>query len=243
MKAFLRRCLSAVGLRVMRTNHPAARYVDHMPGSPLDFLILSHFPALHGLRFLQIGGHDGVRNDPIHRWIRDCGWTGCVVEPMPDFADRLRKLHAQRPGIRVLECAIADNPGSTLLYRIDSPGTDLPEWAEGVATLDRARAVEAAQALGLSADALVTQSVTSITMAELLSRFRSPGPDIVVIDTEGYDIRLASALLDQGCRPTLLHFEHACAPASDWWPLLQRLHGLGYDVAIHGADTTAYRRS
>lgn len=241
LKSSLRRLLSRCGLRLIKSTHPGARYVDHVPGSPLDYLILSQFPELRGRSFLQIGAHDGVRNDPLYRWIGNHDWTGTLVEPMPDFARQLRTLYAGRPQINVLECAIAAHAGSTVLYRIDPQLQELPDWAAGVATLDRNRALEATRALGLEPRHRVSQPVQTITMPELLRRFPPPGPAIVAIDTEGHDILLATALLDAGCRPTLLHFEHACAPAADWWTLLRYLHDLGYDSVTHGADTTAYR--
>ncbi len=242
LKTTLLRLLSHRGLRLLKATHPGLRYVDQVPGTPLDYLILSRFPELGGIRFLQIGAHDGIRNDPLYRWIGDHGWSGIMVEPMPDFARKLRTLYSGQPQIEVLERAIAAESGSTTLYRINPQLQGLPDWAAGVATLDFDRAREATAALGLTSQELVSQPVETITAADLLRRFPAPGPDIVAIDTEGHDLFLARALLDAGCRPTLLHFEHACAPAGDWWTFLRHLHDLGYDCVTHGADTTAYRR-
>lgn len=240
-KSVVQRGLASAGLRLVRAHHPGARYLDRVPGSPFDFLLLWLFPDPRGLRFLQIGAHDGIRNDPLYRWIGDARWTGCLVEPMPDYAERLRRLYSDNPRIEVLECAIAAESGSMQLYRVDPNATGLPDWAPGVATLDASRAAAAAKDLGLSEDRLVALTVRTLAMTELLQRFPPGGPAIVVIDTEGHDLQLAGALLDAGCRPVLLHFEHACAPDDERWAFVRRLHALGYETMTHGPDTTACR--
>lgn len=243
IKPLLRRTLAAAGLKVIRTNHPAARYVDRVPASPLDFLILWLFPDPQHRTCLQIGAHDGVRNDPVYRWIVDCGWRGTLVEPLPDFAAALRRLHAGRTGIRVVEAAITIERGAApvTLYRIDPTLPGLPSWAQGLATLDPERMRQAARDLGLTPEAFLRVPVKTIDPAALLAGLESGPPDIVVIDTEGYDIRLVRALLLAGCNPTLLHFEHACCTPEDRFALLRELTDSGYETVSFGADTTAFR--
>ncbi len=239
MKRLIQRFLRSCGLNVIRSNHPGARYVDHVPGTLLDHVLLQVFRDLRGVTFLQIGANDGVRNDPLYHWIRDCAWSGCMVEPMPDFAARLRELHQQRPQIQIVEAAVAITPGDPRLYRIDPARQNLPSWASGLATLDHARAVEAARSLGLGPDALVAQSIPLITPRDLLQH--AVDPSVIVIDTEGLDIQLAGALLDEGCTPRVLHFEHACVAPTEWWAFLNRLRQLGYEFGTWGPDTTAFR--
>lgn len=243
IKSLLRRTLAAAGLKVIRTNHPAARYVDRVPASPLDFLILWLFPEPRGRTFLQIGAHDGIRNDPIYRWIVDHGWRGTLVEPMPDFAATLRRLHAKRSGVRVVEAAITVDRNATpvLLYRVDPTLPGLPPWAQGLATLDPARMHQAARDLGISPEAFLRVPVITMDPAALLAGLESPVPDIIVIDTEGYDILLARALLQAGCSPTILHFEHACCTAEERFTLVRELAIAGYETVSFGADTTAFR--
>ena len=243
IKPLIRRTLAAVGLRVIRSNHPAARYVELVPGSPLDFLLLWLFPDPRGQTFLQIGAHDGVRNDPIYRWIERYDWRGTLVEPMPDHADALRRLHAGRAGIRVVEAAItAEHTTESLpLYRVDPAMSGLPAWAQGLATLDPERMRQAARDLGIPPDAFVRVPVATIEMAALLAGLAPSPPEIVAIDTEGYDIRLARAILQTGCRPTLLHYEHACCSNDERFAFLRELAEAGYETVSFGADTTAFR--
>lgn len=243
IKPLLRRILAAAGLKVIRTNHPAACYLDCLPSSPLDFLILWLFPDPCGRSFLQIGAHDGVRNDPIFRWIAGHGWHGTLVEPMPDFAAKLRQLHAGRAGIHIVEAAITldRNTAPGLLYRVDPTLPGLPPWAQGLTTMDPDRMRNAARDLGITPKEFLCVPVTTIDPAALLAGLESGPPDIVVIDTEGYDIRLAKAILQAGCRPTILHFEHACCTPEDRFAMLRELYDFGYETVSFGADTTAFR--
>jgi methyltransferase, FkbM family len=240
LKNLFRQALARARLRLVRDRHPGARYLDRVPGKPLDFLIHWLFPDLHGLRILQIGANDGVRNDPLYPWIRDYRWSGCLVEPMPDFAARLRQLHDQSPGIEIVEAAVGINGGSAVLHYIDPSLTGLPTWASGLATLDPNRARDAAVSLGLSPANVLTRSVAMITVQELLARFDPTEPQLVAIDTEGFDIKLATVLLEAGCRPRILHFEHACVSASERWAFVQHLHALDYETVSFGGDTTAF---
>jgi hypothetical protein len=35
------------------------------------------------VRFIQIGANDGIKNDPVHAFIKKYYWTGILVEPIP----------------------------------------------------------------------------------------------------------------------------------------------------------------
>jgi FkbM family methyltransferase len=73
-------------------------------------------PALHGMDrkleriidrdggyFIEAGGHDGYTQSNTYYLERFRGWTGLLVEPMPELAAEARR---NRPASRVVQCAL-----------------------------------------------------------------------------------------------------------------------------------------
>lgn len=64
--------------------------------------------------FIGIGANDGVTHDPLYPFVRDFGWRGIMVEPIPEAFAALERNYAGLGGV-LLVCAAAG--------RTDSRGT------------------------------------------------------------------------------------------------------------------------
>jgi len=83
-------------------------------------------------RYIDVGAQD-PRVDSVSRAFYERGWRGLHVEPVPDYASRLR---ADRPGEIVLEAVIDTAPGTIALTVFE--GTGLSSTVESVAERHRA---------------------------------------------------------------------------------------------------------
>ncbi|MCF3648693.1 FkbM family methyltransferase [Synoicihabitans lomoniglobus] len=198
------------------------------------------FRDLHGLRFLQIGANDGQRNDPIFSFIRAFGWHGTLVEPNLDFVVKLESLHRRAPRIRIVPAAIAEGRATRPFYRIDASIPGLPNFAQGLATLDYNRILTACRDLGLSDSGIVQDMIDVIVWSDLDPESRLAETEVLVIDAEGYDLTLLRLWDWQRVRPPIVHFEHACADPAEYRHFLGELSGYGYDYVVEGDNTTAF---
>ena len=83
----------------------------------------------HGF-YIDVGAADPTHLS-VTRALYDRGWRGIDIEPLPERAEALR---AARPGNRVLQTAVADQPGTLPFYRV-AVGEDT-----GLSTLDATEA-------------------------------------------------------------------------------------------------------
>ena len=241
MKEFLRILARRMGLAVVSTGHAAAKYLANPPRGPFDEILLRVFPDLRGLAFIQIGANDGIRNDPIRRYVTNCEWNGVLVEPDPVLFAALQANYApQAKRLSFLNAAIDRQPGERLLHQIAPSIPDLPEWARGVVSLDPAHVQRIAAHLGLPASAVAGRSVRTTTWDEVHSLFGRRQCDVLVIDAEGYDLVLLRLADLPAMKPTVIQFEHSAVPRGERLAFYGELLDLGYELATSEIDTIAY---
>lgn len=234
-----RKLLRRWGWVVFRTNHPYLRQLEHPIFTAFDFALCRAFREIEGRTFLQIGAHDGVRNDPLHPMISRWNWQGTRVEPNPVY---FRELMSNTPQtIRLIQAAVGFEAGRVPLFSIDPTQPGLPDWAGGLATLDRHRIETARRELGLPAAAVRQEEVQVLTWNQLLEQLESPEIEILVTDLEGLDVPLLQQWDWQRHLPRVVLFEHGCADDKQRLALYGKLIDLGYEIATQGPDTVAYQ--
>ncbi|MCX6951939.1 MAG: FkbM family methyltransferase [Verrucomicrobia bacterium] len=155
-------------------------------------------PALHGIDcklerhldqdggiFIEAGANDGVRQSNTYYFERIRGWTGLLVEPVPELAAECRK---NRRASVVAEAALAaeDVPGATvelhvagLMSTVDGALGDAAATARHVAM---ARDVQRLPAVG-------TIRVPARTLSALIDEARIERPiDLLSLDVEGAEV-------------------------------------------------------
>lgn len=213
----------------------------------LDFLIQHEIFRRGGnFHFVQIGANDGVsRADDLIRYIRKFSATGIMVEPQPDLFCQLQQNLADFPQIELVNKAIHRDERSMTLYRLDPEMLmgieELPHWARtnGIASFDRVHVLEHARRIGFGEEAIHSQEVACVSLSELLAQ-SSQVPDILKVDTEGYDFEVLSMLDLTQCQPTIIHFEHLHMSVAQYEGLIYRLIETGYRFLADKMNTTAY---
>ena len=71
----------------------------------------------------QVGANDGRTNDPVHKYFRDYGWKGLLVEPQADvFNNELIKTYANNKNVILENVALGKEEGQLSFYRVpDGP--------------------------------------------------------------------------------------------------------------------------
>ncbi len=215
-----------------------------------DFLVRHEIHRNAGdFCFVQIGANDGAsRADDLIGYVEEFEATGVLVEPQPDVFRRLTDNFAAYPRIRLLEKAVHRDLRSIDMYRFSperlAERDDLTLWActNGIASFDRDHVVRHARQLALPEDIIETQPVACVTVDEVLAECPRT-PDLLKIDTEGYDGEILD-MLDLGrVRPRIIRFEHAHIARARYDALIGKMVAAGYRFLAEGMDTTAYLES
>lgn len=203
-------------------------------------------------RFIQIGANDGLTNDPIFKFIIANNWSGIRIEPLSIPFKKLQKLHKSNKRIKLLNCLAGDQNGSQVLYQLSFSSS---RWATGIASLNRdalqkqidigyvaKRAAKNNESLPQNPDEWITSK--EIPMMELNSLIETgfkKAPDLLQIDTEGYDLVLINHLNLEKHVPAMICFEKAHASESELEDCLARLTKFGYQFVSSNMDILAFQ--
>jgi FkbM family methyltransferase len=197
---------------------------------------------LHGaVNFVQIGANDGIQEDPCYAWINRYPWRGVLVEPQPELAAALRRIHGANERIRVQEAVITDQPGTATLYYLRQ-GPDLPAWTSGIASLRREAIEGHRQKIPNFDAALASVEVSALSLSQLLDASGLPSLDFLQIDAEGYDFQIIRSIDFDKLRPLVISFEHANLSPEDHAACRTLLAARNYEFASWLGDTVACHR-
>jgi FkbM family methyltransferase len=184
--------------------------------------------------FIQVGAYDGVSTDPLRRYIASCGWRGVMLEPQPRPAARLRQLYVGVDGIVVLEAAVDAERRRRSLYTVECD--ELPAWAGGMASFDRAHILKHDYLIPGIARKLRELEVDCVTFGDVIDRLPGDRLDILQIDAEGADGGLLALFPFERIMPAIVQWEIKNMNRAQQEATLDLLCGHGYLVARSGGE-------
>ena len=164
-----------------------------------DIVLWRALSTVGGGRYVEVGGNDPTV-DSVSRSFYERGWSGVVVEPVPEFADRFRE---ERPRDVVVRAAVGARTGETTLHVI--AGTGLSSTDPGVAADQRARGWQTVETV-----------VPQVRLDAVVAEHVPDGEDIhfLLVDVEGAEKAVLGSLDLSRVRPWVLVVE-ATAPSTD----------------------------
>lgn len=196
---------------------------------PLDKLLYErYFLNKHSGFFLECGATDGVTESTCKFFEESMKWTGINIEPVPFLFERLIR---NRPKAHNLSIALSDRDGKATFTHAVHP---LHGWLFGNGSLKHSEA---------HLDDLLTQGcsfsqfeVTTMTYPTMLKQVSPnsvlPALDLMILDVEGHELQVVSAMRDASVLPTVFCVE---STISDSEALRSAVEALGYhfDITMH----------
>lgn len=220
-------------------------------GSVLDQALQRAFPRGTPIRFLQIGGNDGVHQDPLYEHhvngTFDFEW-GEIFEPIPEYFDLLTENLRQFPYIRCHQLAVddADEVGKRQFNYVSPADVEkhhLPPSSRGIGSFSRDRNALGGVGYGEAKyrairDHIRTIDVDTIPVTEVIKRY--PDANLLVTDCEGHDVEIIhAAFKNADFRPPVVQFEHLGHNEELLRSTIKRLEALGYRISRAGKDVIA----
>lgn len=235
MKSIVRKMLRSSGYGVWRVN--SYEFVNFY-----NFLYSIHNNS-EGLSYLQIGAHDGILVDPMYDFVLKHPNTvrGILIEPIPSVFEKLKTNYSNFPYIVPLNLAIHNSKRSATMYKVkESVLPKKHKFASGWASLD---SMHWKRMDGIVESDIEEIVVNCMTVAEVLSKYEFGCPDVLVIDTEGYDYEILQDIDLSAIRPILIRFEHGLSTktmsSNELDQLINKFNSHGYQVILEQNDATA----
>ena len=226
------------------------RFPLAMQGYPSRELHLSleHVIALHqALRrdrtepfvLLQIGAYPTEDNDPLR--IVSGARRAILVEPQPQFCNALRARHRHDPSIDVVQAAVSPSEGRKPFFVVDNEDGALPAWTHQLASFDRKHIEKfEKQVPGISGRIRET-AVDAVSFASLARRFGIDRLDLLMLDSEGYDLELLKDFPFTDLQPSIVYYEHIHLRRRDRESSVALLISHGYRVQFLERDAVAVK--
>lgn len=212
------------------------------PGSVEE--ILSEFCAAErdGLSFIQIGANTGY--DQFTEIRKTFKWSGVFVEPQKAMFEILTANWGHDPRFTLVNAAISESDGSRTLYK---PARDA-SGNTGLASFNRElfqKNIEFEQRLsrGMAVNGslpqctIETEVVPCLSFRTLVKRYGIDRVDILLIDTEGYDLEVLKLAEIGKLLPRLVVFEHINLSREDYREAVRLLRKERYQLWKDHSDT------
>lgn len=151
--------------------------------------------------FLEFGATDGLELSNTYLLENNCGWTGVLCEPSPQWHDILKK---NRPNTRIVTECIWNKSNQKLRFFVSDVGvlSTLEEFKES----DKL-SIPGNTKLRIEKGNLVT--VNTISLNELIEKeFNGKSPSYISIDTEGSEYEILKAFDFKKYDPVCFTIEH-----------------------------------
>jgi FkbM family methyltransferase len=126
---------------------------------------------------VDVGAADGVYGSLSRRLLVEAGWSGTLIEPLPEFYTKLKELYRGNDKVHLINAAASDEEGIGLLHPFQAVSTLEPKWAKRCAQ-------EWSHVQYQEPIPVLRRKLLSI-----LAEVRPPSPiNLLTIDTEGHGL-------------------------------------------------------
>lgn len=245
-------------MRIQHFSFHLSQYLRSVPGlhNALRTVYCMFFPGIRAtiekifrnqkkMVVLKIGANDGVTNDQLAEFLlKDTRYRGVMVEPIPLYANLLRRNYAHTGRFEVVQAAIVDTDTECQLFYVDENvlserGESVPTRYRGIASLSPQH-VERELPKYLHR-AIATQKVQGISVETLLRKSKLNCCNIIHIDTEGADYLILKQLDLDKLRPEIVLYEHKHLSGQDKMSARLMMERVGYRVRELEVDTLCLR--
>jgi FkbM family methyltransferase len=171
---------------------------------PLSEKMLNILLKEKNIKFLQIGGNDGISFDCLYDYVTKYKWQGIVVEPLDEFYKLLCDNYKGYPNIRPVKYAINSSQKEMDLYKLNPNCYNFyPEWAKGVASFSKDHLIKH----NIERKHILTEKVKCISLMDLIIKFKFEDIVYLQVDTEGFDAEVIKMIDFSIVKPKLIKYE------------------------------------
>ena len=198
--------------------------------------------------FVEVGANDGFAFDPLYESVVKHGWSGLLIEPLPDLFAQLRETYEGREGMVFENVAIAEHAGRKTMIRVDPEAVELgrvPYWAKGIGSFFHDRNALGGQRISEEEFAtirphIISETVRCDTLENLFRKHNIHKVDLLQIDVEGYDYQVLKQVDFSRLRPRVIRMEWYNLPQHEKQMSLDLLKKWGYRTSQLEFDLIAW---
>lgn len=148
----------------------------------LDLIFKKNIKSL-----IQIGANDGIRFDWVNKHIKKYNINALLVEPIEEYFSNLKLNYSNYNNVILEKCAISVNNEISYLYKVNTKKIG-PENTHllGVASFEIKHLLKH----GVKKSDIIKESVNSMSIKNLIDKYKFYNFELLIIDAEGYDANI-----------------------------------------------------
>lgn len=207
--------------------------------------VISNYSEVHKKTFfIQVGSNDGKMQDTIYKYITKDGWNGILIEPVKYLFEKLKENYKDYESQLHFENVAISKQNSILkFYSLKkSDDSSVPFWAKGLGSFNKSVILKHKIYIPQIEELLIEHDLETITLADLQKKYNIQGPDVLMIDTEGYDYEILKSYPFKKFYPSLIIYEHRHLSKEDFKESMVYLRGMEYLLYAFECDTLAIHK-
>jgi FkbM family methyltransferase len=222
-----------------------------MPNKNLDQgeIFFDQFSRRHGkgINFIQIGANDGLRWDPIRRFVVRDKWKGVFVEPIPDSFKLLRHNYSyiKNSDFVFVNAAVGASKSDDLKFWtcsksfLDSLPLEDKMYYLRLASFDKEHLKKQLKQYENRDKILDSVDIPCLSVNDIIEEYWPDRKlDLLIIDAEGHEASIIPAIDFEKIKPEAIFYESHNL-GDNKAKVEKHLKGNGYVLSDLGGDTLA----
>ena len=198
------------------------------------------------INFIQVGASDGLRWDPVRRFIVRDKWNGVLVEPLRPVYKMLLNNYSylRNNNLKFENCAISEKEGSIGFWSytdkfLNSLSIEDRLFYLRKASLDKSQVEKSLSGIENHEEHIKCYESPSKPLSQIISgHFPDNTIDLIFIDAEGFDDHVIRTIDFEKCKPGVIIYEnHNLGERNE--AIEDYLSKMGYTIKNLGGDTVA----
>ena len=198
------------------------------------------------INFIQVGASDGLRWDPIRRFIIRDKWKGVLIEPLKPVYEILRSNYSyvKNDDLIFENCAISPDKGSVEFWSYSTQFLKFLSIEDRLyylrkSSLDKTYVEKSLSEIENREECITCYETTSLPLKKIIERYFPDNViDLIIIDAEGRDDKVIRTIDFDVCTPkTIIYESHNLRENNQ---IIEKyLLEKGYSLKRIGGDTVA----
>ena len=154
---------------------------------------------------IQIGANDGKRFDTLNFYIKKYNCKSLLVEPIKEYFKKLKENYKNHNFIIFENSAISVDKNIEKIYKVNSKYLDkYDDHIPGISSFKKQHLTKH----GVKSQHIISEPVSSISIADLIKKHNFNSLDLLDIDAEGYDANIAIDFLKTASMRPIIIMEY-----------------------------------
>jgi len=223
-----------------RDRYLMARSLSDGAISALLKLYFRHRPEAS---ILQVGANDGETVDPLRPHLRDSALRALLIEPDPTLFARLDRLYAATDRVRTLNAAIGPAGFTGTFHLPDHGRADVPvRYLSLLGSFRWGAIADHAHEIPETESWFQAVEMQTVPLSQVIAaHFPAGGPDLICVDTEGFDAKVLESAGTLPASVDLIVYERKFLHPDEEAALIAGLTAQGFGHWNLHPNAVAYR--